>query len=68
MRRLPPPILTQCNAQYVICCRIAIGNEIGLALVDIDLESKKQGDVISTVTIMDSRNDTDRNRKAVSSL
>lgn len=45
-----------------------IGNEIGLALVDIDLEGKKDGYVKSNVAIMDSKNDTDQNMKEVSYL
>lgn len=46
--------------------RIVIGNEIGLALVDIDLEGKKDGYVKSNVAIMDSKNDTDQNMKELS--
>lgn len=69
MHGLPPPILTQCNAHnMLIYCRIVIGHEIGLALVDIDLEGKKDGYVKSNVAIMDSKNDTDQNMKEVSYL
>lgn len=38
--------------------RIAIGNEKGLALVEIDLEDKKEGGVESTVAVLGSKKDT----------
>lgn len=49
------------------CCRIAIGNEKGLALVDIDLDGK-DGEAESTVEITGSQKDEKADDKVESTI